>query len=122
VVVDPGHDLRLRAVGEEHPAHDVHLPKRHRLVSLPAQVTVPGAFPGAGLYEPAADQDPVGAHPRRHRLSPEPAQLVDDADRAPLRVLAADLADRGLDVGRDLGRGRLRRRDLSARAPSPPCS
>lgn len=35
VVVGPGHDPRLGSVGQEHPAHDVHLPKRHRLVPLP---------------------------------------------------------------------------------------
>jgi hypothetical protein len=108
VVVDPGHDLGLGPVGQEHPADDVHLPKGHRLVAFPAQVAVPGSFPGAGLDKPAADQDPVDAHPRRRRHDAEPAQLVSDPHRTPPRVLAADLADRRLNIARDLVRGRLR--------------
>ena len=96
VVVDPGHDLRLGAVGQERAADDVQLPQCHWLVAFPAQVAVLRPLPRSWLYEAAPDQGPVDGHPRRHRPGPEPAQLVDDADRPPPRMLAADLADRRL--------------------------
>ena len=36
VVVAAGHDLELAAVGEQHAAHDVHLPELHGTLALPA--------------------------------------------------------------------------------------
>ncbi len=87
---------------------DVHLPQRHRLVPLPVRVAVLRPLPRTGLDQAMADQDPAGAHPRRTRLTPEPAQLMGDPDQTPPRVLAADLADRRFDLWRDLVRRRLR--------------
>src|SRR6266508_5073726 len=45
VIVDPGGDLELGAVGKEHPSHHVELPKLHRGGTLPASVV--GLAPAA---------------------------------------------------------------------------
>jgi hypothetical protein len=42
MVIHPGHDLRLGAISQERPAHDVQLPQRHRFVAFPPLVAVPG--------------------------------------------------------------------------------
>ena len=72
MVIDPGHELGLGPVGQEHPADDVQLPQRHRLIALPPQVAVLGPLARAGLDQAMPDQDPVDAHPRRHRRPPRP--------------------------------------------------
>ena len=108
MVVIAGHDLGLGAVGEEHATDNVHLPQRHRLVALPAQVAVPGPLPGGWLDQAVADQDPVDAHPRRDRDHAQAAELVGDPGRTPLRVLTAGLADSRLDLVRGLMRAGIR--------------
>ncbi len=102
----PGHDLAdhaeprviihardqpgLGPVGQEDPAHQVHLPQRHRGVPLPPHIAVPRPLAGPRVDQPAADQDPAGTHRRRHRRHARPAQLVRQPQRTtPARTPAA---------------------------------
>jgi hypothetical protein len=59
MVVDPGDDLALAAVGQEQARGHVHLPLLHRRRALPAAVLVPAPAPRHRLDQVMADQDPV---------------------------------------------------------------
>jgi len=54
VVVDPGEHLALGAVGQEHPADDVHLPELHGPAPFPALVGHQLLALGLGLDEVVA--------------------------------------------------------------------
>lgn len=70
VAVDPGDQLALPAAGQEHPAHDVHLPQRHRRLALPPPVL---ALVRLVLRpdQAAAREHPVHRRPRRRRVRPD---------------------------------------------------
>ena len=108
MIIHPGHQLRLGSVGQEDPAHQIHLPQRHRSVPLPPHIAVFGPLAGLRLDQAVADQDPVDTHPRRHRAHPGPAQLVSQPQRTPPRMLPPQLTHRRLDLHADLVRARLR--------------
>jgi hypothetical protein len=61
MAVDPGDDLHFLPTGQEHPAHDVHLPQLHRPPPFPAAVILPPPLTLPGLHQPVADQRPVDA-------------------------------------------------------------
>ena len=73
VVIDPGHHLHLGAVGQEHPAHHVHLPQLHRPAPLPPPVVRPPAAALGRLDQPVAHQRPIHRRPARQRRPPRPA-------------------------------------------------
>ena len=90
VVVDPGDDLDLGAVGEHDPADDVHLPQFHRPVPLPTLVVLPATSTRHRVDQPVPDEYPV--------------------DRGQARKPARE----------DRDTGRRRRRDESLTNPSSP--
>jgi hypothetical protein len=103
VVIDPGDDLGLGAVGQPGSIDDVQLPQRHRRRALPAPVVLPPSAARARDDEAVADQDPVDRHPRRHaRPASAAAQLVLEPAWAPAGMLPAQLTDGGLQLCRDL--------------------
>ena len=108
VVVDPGDDLALAAVGQEQARGHVHLPQLHRRRALPAAVLVPAPAPRHRLDQVVADQDPVNRRPGDTRVTPA-LQLEDQAARTPAAVRGAQVADHRLDLGADPPRVRLRR-------------
>jgi hypothetical protein len=108
MVIDPGHDLRLGAVGQERPADNVELPQRHRRLPLPPAVGVLGPLPRLRVDQAVPDQHPVHAHPRRHRNHANLGQFVGHPQRTPPRMLPAHLAHHRLDLGAHLVRARLR--------------
>ncbi len=90
VVIDPGQDLHRRAALEAR-LHDVELPQLHRAGSLPADVVRALAPPGPRFDEPGADQDPIDARARRHRIEPPSGELVGKALGSPPRMLPSEL-------------------------------
>jgi hypothetical protein len=107
VVIDPGHDLDLGAVDQEHAPHDVELPQRHRGVAFPARVVLPPAAPPLGVDQAATDQDPIHRRHRRHWHHPRASELIGQAARTPPGMLPAQLTHRGLHLGRRLVRTEL---------------
>jgi hypothetical protein len=59
MVIDPGHDLDLRAIREVDAAHHIHLPQLHRPAALPPAVILPPAPALPRLDQAMADQRPV---------------------------------------------------------------
>src|SRR6266545_1166831 len=95
VIVDPGGDLDLGAVGKEHPSHHVELPKLHRGGTLPASVV--GLAPAApsGCDEAGPHERPIDARAPRQRGDSLAGKGVADPDRSPLVVDASELQDPG---------------------------
>jgi hypothetical protein len=108
VVVDPGDDLALAAVGQEQAGSHVHLPQLHRRRALPAAVLVTAPAPRHRLDQVMADQDPVDRGAGDARVTAA-FQLEDQAARPPAAVRGAQVADHCLDLGAYLPRVRLRR-------------
>jgi hypothetical protein len=102
VVVDPSHDLEIRAVGEQGTAHHVHLPQLHRTLALPPTELVATLPSTSQLDQPVALQAPIDGRARRDRVDPHPRQLVLDPPRSPARMLPAQLADLSLGLRGDL--------------------
>ena len=115
VVVESGDDARHaqlagRGVDEGGPEEDVDLPQRHGRRALPAHV-VGGLAPArSSRHEPVATQDPVEGRARGQPIwrGGTAHELVQDAQGAPRRVAAAQLADPRLERGRGPVRARLR--------------
>jgi len=59
VVIDPGQRLGVRAVGQQEPTDDVHLPKLHRPPTLPPTPLLPPPVPRLGIDQAGAHQRPV---------------------------------------------------------------
>ena len=97
MVVDPGHQLGLAAVGQLQAAHDVHLPQLHRPFPLPAPPGRLGTPAALGFDQAVAHQHPVDRGPRRQRLHTLAGQLVAQPPRPPPRVRPPQLIDHGLD-------------------------
>jgi hypothetical protein len=55
VIIDPGDQLQLSAVGQEHRPGDVQLPQLHRCLALPALVVLAAALAPAGGDQTVAD-------------------------------------------------------------------
>jgi hypothetical protein len=104
VVIDPGHDLDLAAIGQEHTTHDVELPQRHRGVAFPALVVLSASSPFAGLDQAVSDQDPVHGHARGHRFHARAAKLMRQAARTPPGMLPAHLTHHRFELDRGLPR------------------
>ncbi len=102
VVIDPGDQLQLGAVGQEHRPGDVQLPQLHRCLALPALVILTSALALARRDQATADQHPVDSRPRRHRRHARLRQLILQPLRSPARVRAAELADQCLHISADL--------------------
>jgi len=100
MVVDPGDDLRLGAVGQEDPADDVHLPQLHWRRALPPQVVLPAFAPLPRTHQPVTHQGPIHRHPRRHRIGAQALCLVHQPDRTPPRMLAPQLTHHRLHLRR----------------------
>jgi hypothetical protein len=103
MVIDPGHDLHLPSVGQERAGGDIQLPQLHRDRAFPPLLVLPPALAGLRLDQPVADQDPVDRR-AGNRTVAAAVHLEYQPLRPPFRVLAAQLADRGLQLGRDLPR------------------
>src|SRR5439155_17917526 len=84
---------------EQGSAHDVHLPELHGPVPLPPAVLIPALAPPPELDQAVALQAPVDRGAGRDRAHAGPPQMVLDAAGPPPRVLPAELADHGLDLG-----------------------
>jgi len=110
MIIDPGHDLDLRTVREEDPAHHVHLPQVHRPRPFPAPVVLPPAPPLADLDQAMAHQRPVDRRPARQRHHRGPFQLPQDPRRTPPRMLPPHRHDPRLDLRGHLMRARRRPR------------
>lgn len=59
VVIDPGDQLEVGAVVQEHARHDVHLPELHRPLALPAAELLAALPAAAQLDQPVALQAAV---------------------------------------------------------------
>src|SRR5215475_15667003 len=70
MVIDPGQRLSVAAVGEQEPAHHIHLPQLHRRPALPPPPLLLPPPPGTGLDQPGPHQRPVDPRLRRHRRHP----------------------------------------------------
>jgi len=103
MVIDPGHDLHLDAAGEKRAGGHVQLPQLHRHRPFPPGIVLPPAAPRPGLDQLVADQHPVHRGPG-HRAQAAAAHLEHQPLRPPLAVRPAQLADRRLQLGRDLPR------------------
>jgi hypothetical protein len=99
VVIDPGDDLDLDPISEEHAAHDVELPQRHRGVAFPALVVLPAAALPGRVDQTMTDQDPIHGHARGHRGHAHPGELMRQAARAPAGMFPAHLAHCCFDLG-----------------------
>ena len=108
VVVDTGHDLEIGAVVEHDAAHDVHLPQLHGPIAFPATELVASFLPPPEFDEVVPLEAAIDARATRQRVDTLFAELVQDPQRSPAGVLAADLADHRLELGRDLVRTALR--------------
>ena len=120
VVIDPGHDLRLGAVGEAHAADDVHLPQLHRPGPLPTLVVGLLATPRLRGDQPVTDQAPIDRRAARHRVDALTTQPVADRARPPTRMLDPHLHDPRLDLRGHLMRTRTRHRRAVHQAGQPP--
>ena len=117
VVVDPGDDLALAAVGQEQAGRHVHLPQFHRRRPLPPAVLVPAPAPWHRLKQLMADQHPVNRRPG-HRMT-SLAELEDQPTRTPPAVRAAQVTDHRFHLGADPPRVRLRRMRPVSQAVNP---
>ena len=72
------------------------------MVALPAPELVASLLAPPQLDEVVALEAAIDARHRRHRVDTLLGQLMLDATRPPSRVLAAELADRGFELRRDL--------------------
>jgi hypothetical protein len=108
VVVHAGHDLQLSTVIQLDAAHHVHLPQLHRTIPLEAAELVASLASATELDQAMALETPVDARAAGHRLDASLRELMLDAPWSPSRVLASQLADLSLDLGRDLMRTRAR--------------
>jgi hypothetical protein len=102
VVVDSGHDLEVGAVVEQDPTHDVHLPQLHGSIALEAAELVASLLAPPELDEIVTLETAINARTSRQRVDALACELMEDPARSPARVVAADLADQGLEVGADL--------------------
>ncbi len=119
VVIDPGHDLHLDAIGQVHPAHHVHLPQLHRPAPLPPAVILPPPPAFLRLDQAMADQRPVHRRPAWQRRRPFPLQLPPDPRRTPARMFPAQPDDPRLGHHSHLMRARLRPRGPVRQAAQP---
>jgi hypothetical protein len=120
VIVDAGHDLELVPVVEFDAAHHVHLPQLHRTVAFPAAELVAALAAAPELDQAVAAQAPVDARATGDWFHALPGELVLDPSGSPARVLAAELADKRLDLGGDLVRASARAmRPVSQRGQAP---
>jgi hypothetical protein len=109
VVIDAGDDLGFGAVDGDDPVDDVHLPQFHRSLPLPADVVAAAAFTPDRGDQPMPDQDLIDRRQRRDRTrTPVAAEFVLQPTLAPLRMIAPQLANRRLDLGRSVGRMGMR--------------
>ena len=123
MVIDPGHDLGLGPVGQEHPADDVQLPQLHRLVAFPPPVAVlAAASAGPGSISPwrtriryTVIRDGTGTTP----ALPSSCAIRSGPHRGCSRRISHTAASTSALTwcGHDSGR-----RDRSASPPRPPCS
>ena len=98
MIIDPGDQLQLRAIGQEHRCGDIELPQLHRLLPLPALIVLASALPLAGRNQAMADQHPVDGRPGRQRGHLRLAQLEQQPPRPPPRMRPAHPADQRLDL------------------------
>jgi hypothetical protein len=110
VVIDAGHELHLPTVGQERPAHHVHLPQLHRPAAFPAPVVLPLPSALPALDPVMAQQRSIDRRAARQRLDAVPLELPHDPRRPPRRMLPAHRHDRRLHQRRHLMRTRLRLR------------
>ena len=97
VVVDPGEDLALRPIGEQHPADDVQLPQLHRPAALPTLEPPVPAAAGSRVDQPGPLERPIHARARRGRVHAGSANLMHEPARSPVGVAATGLGDPHLD-------------------------
>ena len=99
VVVDPGEDLQLGAVVEEHPSHHVHLPHLHGTLPLEAAVLVSPPTSAAELDQPVALEAAVDRGAGGHGVNAGFGELVLDPPGTPPGMLPSHLADEGFGLG-----------------------
>jgi hypothetical protein len=97
VVVDPGQDLALLPVREQHPADDVHLPQLHRAAALPPFEPAVASTSGPRLDQTCALERPIDPRTRRHRNDSCPRGLVHEPAWSPVGVPPTRLEDLHLD-------------------------
>ncbi len=119
VVVDPGEDLGPGAVGEQHPAHDVHLPQLHRPAAFPPfEPAVPTAS-GSRIDQTRTLERPIDPRTRRCRIHPGADRLVHEPARTPVGVAPPGLEHP--DLGRRIHLMRAPRRSVGpVREPAEP--
>lgn len=69
VVIDPGDDLALPAIGQEQAGGHIKLPQFHRRGTLPPAVLVSAPAARHGLEQPVPDQHPVDRGPGHTRVT-----------------------------------------------------
>jgi hypothetical protein len=108
-VVHAGDHLRLHPTGQHDAADDVHLPQLHGFLTLPALVVLALAAALGGFDKPVPGQDPIDGHSGRDPAGAAvAAQLELDPAGTPARMCPAQLAHRGLHLGRCLVCARVR--------------
>ncbi len=110
VVIDTGHDLGLRTIGELHTTNDVHLPQLHRPRPLPTLVVRPLPLTRLRRDQPLTHQTPIDRRQRRQRLDTVLAELMPNRARTPARMLTTQPNDPSFNLGRHLMRTRQRPR------------
>jgi hypothetical protein len=90
--------LASHSAGEDHAAHDVHLPQLHGPGTLPALVVAAALAPGLGSMRPCADQAAIDRRAARHGVDAVAPQLMADGAGAPAGMGPAQLEDGGLDL------------------------
>ena len=99
MVIDPGHDLYLGAIGEKRAGGHIQLPQLHWSATFPAAVILAPAAPRLRLDQAVADQGAVDAG--SGHLVAAAAHLEHQPLRPPFGMATPELTDQLLDPGRD---------------------
>ena len=108
MVVNPGDDLALLAVGQEQARGNVQLPQFHRRGALPPAVLVPAPAARHRLEHPVPHQHPVDRGPGHTRVTAL-AELENKTARTPPAMRTAQVTDQRLQFRADPPRMRFRR-------------
>ncbi len=100
MVIDPGHDLDLGAVGQECAGGHIELPQLYGSAAFPATVVLAPTAPRLRLDQAIADQGPVDRR-TGHLAMTAAAHLKHQPPRPPLGMATPKLADQFFDPGRD---------------------
>ena len=100
MVIQPGHDLGLCAIGQKGASGHVQLPQLHRHRPFPPPVILAAPPPGRRLDQPVADQGAVHRRPG-HGAIATAVHLEHQPTRTPPGMHAAQLADCFLDLSGD---------------------